>query len=202
MPLNNLGSFLPEGALHHVLHFLNSYQVHLTITKERKTVLGDYRSKREDKNHRITVNGNLNKYSFLITLLHEVAHLLTFEKYGHSIQPHGLQWKKEFSDILYVFIKENIFPGDVKKVLLRTLGNPSASSCADTNLLRVLRNYDQNNFEVLIENLEEGKMFSIKGGKIFVKGEQIRKRYKCKELATGKIYLFSPVYSVSPDIKN
>ena len=196
MPLNTLSSYLPDGATDDVMDFLNDHAVHLTITKERKTVLGDYRNRRKDKNHRITVNGNLNKYSFLITLLHEIAHLLAFEKFGHSIQPHGVQWKKEFSNVLATFIKRNIFPDEIKKVLLRSLDNPAASSCADIDLIRVLKNYDLGKKELLIEDIEEGKLFSINGGRVFLKGEQIRKRYKCKEVATGKIYLFSPVYAV------
>ena len=40
-------------------------------------------------NHRISVNGNLNKYSFLITLIHELAHLLTFTQYKNRVDPHG-----------------------------------------------------------------------------------------------------------------
>src|SRR6266699_1008953 len=96
-PLTELGSFLPQGSVDEVIRFLHQYNVHLTITRERQSVLGDYRNKLVHKNHRISVNGNLNKYSFLITLLHELAHLLTYEKYGHRIQPHGAPWKSEFS---------------------------------------------------------------------------------------------------------
>ena len=97
VPLTGLSEFIPDGCLSPVLAYLQQYKVHLTITRERKSVLGDYRNKVFNKNHRITVNGNLNKYSFLITLLHELAHLVAFEKYGHRILPHGSQWKSEYS---------------------------------------------------------------------------------------------------------
>lgn len=194
-PLNSLASYLPENSLEGVMYYLNTHEVHLTITRERKTVLGDYRNKRLDKNHRITVNGNLNKYSFLITLLHEIAHLLAFEKYGHSIAPHGKEWKKVFADVLKDFISNEVFPKEVTMVLLKSINNLAASSCADLDLLRVLKSYDTK-VELLIEDLEEGEHFIIKGGRVFERGPQIRKRYKCKELATGKMYLFSPVYAV------
>src|SRR5437868_12893848 len=92
-PLKELESFLPEGTADDVIRFLQLYKVHLTITRERQSVLGDYRNKHFGRNHRISVNGNLNKYSFLITLLHELAHLVAFEKYGGRIQPHGKEWK-------------------------------------------------------------------------------------------------------------
>jgi hypothetical protein len=196
-PLHQLKAYLPDGCFDEVVHYLLHYKVHLTITRERKTVLGDYRNSFADKNHRISVNGNLNKYAFLITLLHELAHLFTYERYGHRVQAHGQEWKNEFSKILAEFLLKKIFPPDIYKALLKTLQNPAASSCADTALLRVLHHYDEKKEGVhLVETLPAGSLFSIKGGRVFKKMEQVRKRFKCKEVATGKIYLFSPVYEV------
>ncbi len=196
-PLSQLNSFLPDGSFEEVARYLQQYKVHLTITRERQSILGNYRNKLADKNHRITVNGNLNKYSFLITLLHELAHLLTYEKYGHEIQAHGLQWKNEYGKILSEFIPKELFPADIKTVLLKGLHNPSASSCADVHLTRVLRKYDTKKEKTfLLEELPEASTFRIKGGRIFKKGERIKKRFKCMEVATSKLYLFSPVYEV------
>ena len=196
-PLHQLKTYLPEGSFDDVVYYLQHYKVHLTITKERKSVLGDYRNSFADKNHRISVNGNLNKYSFLITLLHELAHLFTYERFGHRVLAHGAEWKNEFSKILAQFLLKKIFPADIDKALLKTLQNPAASSCADTLLLRVLHKYDEKKEGiVLVETIPDGSSFSIKGGKIFRRMERIRKRIKCMEVATGKIYLFSPVYEV------
>ncbi len=196
-PLHQLKSYLPEGSFEDVYHYLLHYKVHLTITRERSTVLGDYRNSHADKNHRISINGNLNKYAFLITLLHELAHLFTYERFGHRVQAHGAEWKNEYSKILAQFLLKKIFPADIHKTLLKTLQNPAASSCADTALLRVLYLYDEKSAAVLlIENLPANSHFKIKGDRVFQKMEQVRKRFKCKELATGKIYLFSPVYEV------
>jgi hypothetical protein len=44
----------------------------------RQTRHGDYRKGVNGK-HEITVNSNLNKYKFLITLIHEISHLVAFE---------------------------------------------------------------------------------------------------------------------------
>ena len=196
-PLQQLRTYLPEGSFDDVVYYLQHYKVHLTITRERKSVLGDYRNSFADKNHRISVNGNLNKYSFLITLLHELAHLFTYERFGHRVQAHGQEWKNEFSKILAQFLLKKIFPADIYKALLRTLENPAASSCADTSLLRVLHKYDEKKEGVmLVETLIEGSFFKIKNGNIYRRMERIRKRIKCIEVATGKIYLFSPVYEV------
>lgn len=196
-PLLQLKTYLPEGSFEDVAYYLQHYKVHLTITRERKSVLGDYRNSFADKNHRISVNGNLNKYSFLITLLHELAHLFTYERFGHRVQAHGPEWKNEFSKVLAQFLLKKIFPADIDKALLRTLQNPAASSCADVSLLRVLHKYDEKDDGiVLVETVPDGKNFKIKSGKVFRRVERIRKRIKCVEVTSGKIYLFSPVYEV------
>ena len=189
--------YLPEGSFESVLHYIQLYKVQLTVTRQRQTILGDYRHAYGGKGHRISINGNLNKYSFLVTLLHELAHLFTYERYSHRVQSHGQEWKSEFSKILAEFIEKHIFPADVETVLMRTLKNPAASSCGDEHLLRALKKYDpktENQF--FVEQLPSGAIFKIKGERTFKKGEKIRSRYKCQEIATGKWYLFSGVYEV------
>lgn len=196
-PLHQLKNYLPDGSFEEVNYYLIHYKVQLTITRERKSVLGDYRNSHGDKNHRISVNGNLNPYAFLITLLHELAHLFTYEKFGHRVLAHGPEWKNEFGKILAQFLLKKIFPQDIQKTLYKTLQNPAASSCADTALLRVLYQYDTKKDGVmLIEAVPIGALFTIKGNRIFKKEEKVRKRYKCLEISTGKMYLFSPVYEV------
>lgn len=196
-PLSALNSFLPEASFEGVARYLQQYKVHLTITKERRTILGNYMNKVHDKNHRITVNGNLNKYSFLITLLHELAHLLAYERYGNRIQAHGSEWKTEYGKILSEFIPLKLFPADIEKLLIRSLRNPAATTCAEPHLTRALKNYDLKKADdFFVEDLPLGSLFRIKTGAIFKKGEKVRRRFKCVELATKKVYLFSPVYEV------
>ncbi|CAN5168372.1 SprT-like domain-containing protein [soil metagenome] len=198
VPLKQLSDFLPPDSIDDVMHYLNTYEVHLTVTRKRLSVLGNYRNRVAKENHRITVNGNLNKFSFLITLLHEIAHLLAFEKYGHRISPHGDEWKKEYAKVLSAFIKKKLFPEDIKEVLLTSLKNPAASSCADMDLIRVLKKHDTGAKTVFVENIKEGAMFKIQGERVFKKGEKMRTRYKCLDVATRKLYLFSAVYEVVP----
>ncbi|MGZ3922359.1 MAG: SprT-like domain-containing protein [Flavisolibacter sp.] len=194
-PISALQHFLPPNTLEPVLSYLHQYHVHLTVAKERKSILGDYRHRTHAKNHRISVNGNLNKYAFLITLLHELAHLLAFENFGNRIAPHGREWKDVFGKLLAQFIEHNIFPHDIKRSLLDSLHDPAASSCSDENLLRVLKRYDEKQSHlVFVEQIPEGSLFRTHDGKVFRKGEKIRKRYRCEEVKTKKIYLFSPIY--------
>jgi hypothetical protein len=197
VPLNHLENYLPDNCLEDVLDYLYQFKVQLTVTKQRQSILGDYRNAHQGKAHRISVNGNLNKYSFLITLLHELAHLLTYEKHKHHVAPHGKEWKQIFSSILAKFLSKKIFPLDIETALMNTLKNPAASSCGDLQLLRTLKKYDRTNSNlVLVEEVPTGKKFSIKGDRIFLKGEKIRTRHKCKEVDTGKFYLFNGLYEV------
>lgn len=196
-PLAALDNYLPDNAFESVEPYIVHHKIHLTITRERFTILGNYK-KSTNKNHAITVNGNLNKYSFLITLLHELGHLLAFEKYGNKIIAHGTEWKDEYGKILAGFIAKKVFPHDIEKELLKTLNNPAATSCAETSLLRVLKKYDTPVPGIfLLEDLPEESVFRVKNGRIYKKGKKLRKRFLCQEIATSRMYLFSPVAEVA-----
>jgi len=196
-PLSQLNSFLPPGTYHAVEEYLRFYKIHLTVAKHRKSILGDYRHRTHFSNHRISVNGSLNNYAFLITLLHEIAHLLTFEKHDNRVMAHGTEWKAIYGSLLKQFVENKIFPPDIEKELLASLKNPAASSCAEDGLIRVLRKYDTNtNGYRLVEEIPVNSLFKLDDGKVFRKGERQRKRFKCEEVKTGKVYLFSPVYEV------
>lgn len=196
-PMHALAAFLPDNTFELVVDYLHQYKVHLTVTRERASVLGDYRNAVKGKNHRISVNGSLNKYAFLITLLHELAHLLTYEQYKHKVAAHGKEWKQQYSSLLAAFITQEVFPKDIEAALKKSLHNPAASSCAEEDLTRVLRKYDAKKLDVhIIEELQPGTVFTTKDGRIFKKGEKLRKRYRCIEIKTNLVYLFSPVYEV------
>ena len=198
-PLEYLRQFIPDQSAVLVLDYLNHYNVHLTITRERKSVLGDYRHATHASNHRISVNGNLNKYAFLITLVHELAHLVTFMEYGNKVQSHGKEWKQIYRKMLEEFIPLSPFPGDILSAIKKSLHDLPASSCADEGLMRVLKKYDENPGNlVLVEQIEEGDCFSLEDKRVFRKGKKLRKRFQCVELSTGKLYLFSPIYEVKP----
>ena len=195
--ISQLQDYLPPNTYDAVLAYLQQHHVHLTVARERVSILGDYRHRTHGQNHRISVNGNLNKYAFLITLLHELAHLLTFEKFGNRVAAHGKEWKQVFGQLLASFIQHDVFPPDIKTSLLKSLHDPAASSCSDEALLRTLKNYDVKSSRlVFVESLPPGSLFKTHDGKIFRKGEKIRKRFRCEEVKTKRIYLFSPVYEV------
>lgn len=194
-PMQVLASYLPEGSFEPVVKYLHEYKVHLTVTKQRKSVLGDYRHAGWGGNHRISINGNLNKYEFLITLLHELAHLLTFEKYRNKVDAHGKEWKHCYSQLLIVFVQLKIFKVDIELALQKSISNPSATANGETALLTVLRNYDTVKKEghFTVSSLQEDAVFQTDNGKLFRRGKVRRKRIDCVEIKTGLHYIFSPI---------
>lgn len=183
--------YLPEHAVSPVFELIKNCGVHLKIVHERQTRHGDYR-RNTDGRHQITVNANLNKYRFLITLIHEIAHLVAFEKYGRQIKPHGLEWKHTFTTLMLPFIKPEIFPQKILPLLARHFRNPTASSDTDHLLSMALKEFDATSDQIYVFQLEYGTKFRIRNGKIFTKGHLRVKRFECTEIQTGAQYLFNP----------
>lgn len=195
-----LSEYFPEGAAGIIERWIDEYQCDFRVAGKRSSKLGDYRPRYKGLNHRISVNYNLNPYGFLITTVHEFAHLITWNEYKSSVKPHGQEWKRNFKKMMQPFLEMGIFPHNLKNEINCYLINPSASSCTDINLFRAIQEYnapDPNGSKVLlIENIPSDTMFAVRNGRKFRKLEKIRKRYKCIELATGRLYLFHPMAEI------
>jgi hypothetical protein len=165
--------------------------VYLKIVNERVTRHGDYR-KLPDGQHQITINSNLNAYRFLITMVHEIAHLVAINKYGRGIKPHGLEWKHTFQQLMLPFLRPEIFPNQLLPLLAIHFKNPKASSDTDSKLSLALKQFDEPNDKNYIFEIPFGATFRLYNGKIFVRGNKRVKRFECKEITTGRIYLFNP----------
>jgi hypothetical protein len=188
---DTLARYIPEHAVRPDFELIVSNQVHLKIVNERQTRHGDYR-RSLNGNHEITVNASLNQYKFLITLIHEIAHLAAFEKFGRHIKPHGNEWKITFQRLMVPFIRPEIFPQHLLPLLARHFRNPSASSDTDTTLSLALKQFDQQNDKNYVFEIPYGSIFRISNGKIFKKIAVRTKRFECLEISTGKTYLFNP----------
>ena len=187
-----LSKYLPEHSVNVCFELIKANNVHLKIVNERQTRHGDYRKAVSGK-HEITVNSNLNKYRFLITLIHEIAHLVAFEKYGRTIKPHGEEWKITFQHLMIPFIRPEIFPNQLLPLLARHFRNPKASSDTDATLSLALKQFDvQDSDKNYIFEIPYGTIFKIKNGKIFKKIALRTKRYECLEINSGRLYLFNP----------
>lgn len=184
--------YLPERAVIPCSALIKQNNVHLKIVNERVTRHGDYR-RMPTGVHQITVNVTLNKYRFLITLVHEIAHLVAFEKFGRQIKPHGQEWKQTFQHMMLPFIRPEIFPTKLLPLLAKHFRNPKASSSTDANLSIALKAFDEGDTDnTYMFEVPTGSVFRIYNGKIFKKGNRRIKRYECVEVATGKMYLFQP----------
>lgn len=186
-----LKQFIPEFAVEPCMELIQNNRVNLKIVPRRNTKHGDYR-RMADGRHQITVNATLNKYRFLITLVHEIAHLVAFEKYGRRIKPHGMEWKYTFQGLMLPFIRPEVFPPNLLPVIAHHFKNPRASSDTDAELAIRLKKYDPENDKSYVFELPVGSVFRIYNGKLFQKGNRRVKRYECRSLEDGKTYLFQP----------
>lgn len=183
--------YLPEESLPIVSNWFEKYLFHLKISRSRTSKLGDFRPSSRGKPHRISVNGDLNHYHFLITLTHEVAHVATWINYANSVAPHGIEWQSTYSMLLKEVMKVVSLPSDLKTALELHLNRPKASSCSDPQLYKVLKKYDDKEPLPYLEDINEGVVFTIHGKRVFKKGKKRRSRYECVELRTKRNYLVS-----------
>lgn len=192
--LELLRQHIPAGAYPVVVQWLRHNPVLVRISRSRQTKLGDYRSATRTRPHRVSVNEDLNKYAFLVTLVHEFAHYTTYMRTKRWTQPHGSYWKNEYNRLMRPFMSRAVFPADVLAALEHHLIDAPASSCTDQVLMRVLRKYDQEP-RPLLEELPDRSVFRF-NDRIFVKGPQIRKRYKCHCLNDRRLYFIDPLAEV------
>lgn len=182
---------MPENSRSALLKILDTHHVTIKIKKERKTRHGDYK-KLPNGNHQITINSNLNKFRFLITLIHEIAHLKSYENFGKYIKPHGKEWKQTFQHLMLPFLRPEIFPNDLLPLLANHFKNPKASSDTDIKLALALKRFDPPSDKTFVFEVPEGITFKLYNGRVFKKGSKRRKRFECVELNSGRVYLFNP----------
>lgn len=192
-----LKKYLPESSIALCIDWMNEFRLQLTIKKSRATKLGDFRPAYKGKPAQISVNGDLNKYAFLITLVHEIAHGICWNKYQQKVLPHGREWKQIYSSYLSRFVGNNTFPAELEPTIIEHIHRPKASSCSDSKLLKALKQYDDKPV-IHLEDLPENALFQLSTGRIFQKKELKRKRYICIEVETEKRYLVNGIAEVIP----
>ena len=190
-----LEKYLPKDSVETIYSWIQQYNIHFKISRKRSSKLGDYRPPQNGKGHHITVNHDLNNYAFLITLVHEIAHLLTWEKHRNKVKAHGKEWKDAYRELMIPFMEMDIFPEDVQAAMQSYLHKSYASSGTDLKLSRTLQKYDSDP-GLTLEALEEGSVFQLPNGRTFKKGPLIRKRYRCVSLDNKRIYLVNPLVKV------
>jgi len=186
--LSTLQQHLPAPAVEHCFNLWLKYKFVFKLRKARLTKVGDF-TFRTGHAPRITINSDLHPYSFLITYVHEVAHLEAHSFFGHRVEAHGDQWKKTFQQLMAPVLTDEIFPHSLLTVLKRHMVNPKASSYSDSELTAALRSFDENKTSsILLSQLPEGSVFGLHG-RWFKKGKQRRTRVMCREVNSKRDYL-------------
>ncbi|KAA0990955.1 SprT family zinc-dependent metalloprotease [Dyadobacter aurulentus] len=184
---------VPSAASEYCDWLFSNHKFVFLLSRPRRTRLGDFTVK-PGLIPKITVNANLNPYSFLITYLHEVAHCVVHYKYKGRLKkrvaPHGQEWKHEFGVLLQPVLTESVFPKDILVHLVRYSKNPTASTGGDQLLFNALRKYDDqaaNIGRVLLAQLHEGSNFVFQN-RTFTRGILRRTRILCTDKASQRLY--------------
>src|SRR5437762_6027153 len=109
-PYSALEQHLPSPALAYCFMLWEKAPFDLKITRSRQSKVGDFTSRRDIVHPRITLNHDLNPYLFLVTYIHEVAHLHVFLKHRNRVDPHGEEWKNMFKQLMEPLLQNNVFP--------------------------------------------------------------------------------------------
>lgn len=193
-----LSAFLPPESLPSVVDLLTRWKFDLKITRKRRSKVGDYRPPHNGKGHQVTVNHDLNPYAFLLTLIHEIGHLVVHESYKKRMQPHGKEWKSAYRELLEPFHEQSVFPHDIRLAIDHYFNRLSESNRSDLELNFVLKKYDHENGLILVQELPEKSLFRSQRGQVFRKGPRLRKRFMCRCLDNQRNYLVPPLMEVYP----
>ena len=185
---NNYQKHIPEKAIPIVQYLIEQYDFVLKIVNQRRTKHGDFRKLPNGK-FQITINNNLNSHQFLLTLIHEIAHHVTYQKFG-IVKPHGKEWKTIFQHLMLPFLHPDIYPKHILILLASYLKKPKASTDADVNLSLALKKYSKETGKTFIFEVPLGSLFRFKN-KIYLKGNKRRTRFECTNTQNKRVYLFS-----------
>ncbi|MGL1887768.1 MAG: SprT-like domain-containing protein [Reichenbachiella sp.] len=181
---------LPAGAVHYCFELWKTLNFTLKISPNRKSKFGDYRYDPTKNEHRVSVNGSLNSYAFLVTYIHEVAHKVNFEMHQTKVDPHGKEWKHHFKKLMIPMLREDIIPMDILQPLALHMKNPKATSASDSKLFEALRKHDKPSSDILLKEIPNGDRFLFRS-RIYRKLEVKRTRALCEAISLHKRYLIS-----------
>tara|TARA_B100000809_G_scaffold101311_1_gene99869 strand:- start:1471 stop:2082 length:612 start_codon:yes stop_codon:yes gene_type:complete len=179
----------PKSAYSALEELINSFKFSFKVTPDRATKLGDFRV-RQGHTAAITVNGSLNPYAFLITFLHELAHLAVYEQYGRHHKPHGYEWKSQFQQYLLLTIKHSLFPDELLGEILLFTNNPKASTAASPALMKALATFDKKStteYPLYLDDIIIGKTFIFRN-QLYKKIEKRRTRVLCERVIDQRRY--------------
>jgi hypothetical protein len=191
--LASVSPCLPDNSLNSIATLLNQAPILVRVVKRRRSKHGDHVVTRSRGYSIITVNHSGNRYQFLITLLHEIAHAFVTHNNSVRVLPHGQEWKATFGELLAGRL--SLFPEELRGHIARHARNPLYSTDSDSHLALMLRKYDTLDNRRMVAELPYGQMFSLDGRHVMTKGELMRKSYRCTT-PDGKRFRVSPTARV------
>jgi hypothetical protein len=193
--LKDIYTFIPLAAHSKIQEYVENNNFSVKITRQRATKHGDFR-KLTNGEFLITINENLNPHQFLLTLVHEIAHYITYKRFG-IVKPHGIEWKNTFKELMLPFVNPETYPNTILPYLAKYLLNAKASTDSDVNLSLALKQERLHSDKNYIFELEIGRKFQLKK-RTFAILEKKRTRYICIDLTSQKKYLINQNAEVTP----
>ncbi len=180
-----------------IIAYLVSNNCELKIKAARKTKLGDFSVRGGHKS--ITINNNLNAYRFALTLVHEIAHLMTYERHKWKVKPHGNEWQENYRILLDLWKIKGLFS---KSEQLTTLyqneyDKPTVCSGIQMDKERILSSYDDRKGEVMLSELPQNQRFKFRN-QVYSKGDLRRTRILCRRIENNKAYTIHKASWVQP----
>ncbi|HAQ64986.1 MAG TPA: hypothetical protein DCR43_03900 [Bacteroidales bacterium] len=191
--------FMPEGTAGlYCSQIAGIKSINFKLTRERTSKHGDYRSHVNRWRHQISINSTLPPHHFLVTLLHETAHLLVHERYRNHGDPHGPHWKAAFAEIILPWVVPGVLPPKLAMALKNHIEKGYATTTGDAGLLSVFRELEGIAQSIItLETLPPGAVFAIQG-QLFRKGEKMRTFYRCVSLTNNREYRVRITAEVMP----
>jgi len=194
MSITALQPFLPADpeCLAYLKKWFGAHHIHLKVTRERATKLGDYRKLGKNV-HRITINGTLPPQLFFFVLTHELAHLIAFDRYGLRIMPHGKEWKQIFREMLLESL--SLYEEELQPIIKRFAAAPKASFTASPDLVRYFDVQQAADETLYVGDLLVTDRFLYRNEAYQIE-EKRKKNYLCVHAKTGRKYIFKAIARV------
>lgn len=183
-----LSRYVPEGTLPILKKWFGNLKIHIKITRDRTSKLGDYR-KTAAGQFVITINHNLPSELFFFVLSHEMAHLFAFEKYGQNISAHGKEWKHTFREMLVETL--HLYAPDLQPHIAEYARAPKANFSASPKLKAYFYPQKMEHGEFLIDQITPGEIFIFKSERYRMQSKR-RKNFLCTRVACNAAYVFRP----------
>ena len=121
-------TYIPSNLVLYIGSLVENEAIDFKVVNRRSTKHGDFRYNND--RYTITINKTSNKYRFVLTLIHELAHFFIFKK-NRLAKPHGLLWKQKFQSLLNPILNKEYFPSNLLSELIDHMKNPKSSFCYD-----------------------------------------------------------------------